>query len=194
MEFRPHPAMKRFLYAIFILVIVLCVLSWSVPVTVAAGDDPAVFWVIGVGVHVATLIATVWVVLWIPKYYESVTYKIDDEWLYAEGGVFWKRRSRLPISRVQMVNVMQGPWQRRHDLGSVRVYTAATGQSTAELTFINVHDADSIRDYLLELVQRQKTDASGLGDSTTPAEEAHAARLLNDILQEVRAIAKKIGD
>ncbi|MGI6610393.1 MAG: PH domain-containing protein [Limnochordia bacterium] len=188
MEFRPHPAMKKFLSAIAFWVILFGVLSWSIPLTIATSSTPTP----SVVVHLATLIAIVVLVIWIPRYYESVTYRIDDEWLYAEGGTLWKRRSRLPISRVQMVNVMQGPWQRRYGLGSVRIYTAATGQSTAELSFANVTEPELVRDRVLALVHAQRSDPTGLGDDESSS-SAEVTKLLAALLQEVRAIRQKTG-
>jgi membrane protein YdbS with pleckstrin-like domain len=202
-EFRPHPAMKTFLYTMSLLILAVSVLPWSVPVALTT-DSPVgkgiMFWT-----HVATVLVAIWILIWVPRYYKSVTYAIDDEWLYAEGGVFWKRRSRLPISRVQMVDVNQGPWQRAYGLASLRVFTAATGQSTAELSFQNIENAEEIRDYVLSLVQRVRARDDGLGDiigerDGAPArdrilvrpDEAQVVQLLDGLLSEVREIRKKL--
>jgi len=195
-EFRPNPAMKVFLYTTSLLILAVSVLPWSIPVAVTVNDPLArtiMFWV-----HVITAVVAIWLIIWVPKYYESITYAIDDKWLYAEGGVFWKRRSRLPISRVQMVDVNQGPWQRVYGLGSLRVFTAATGQSTAELSFQNIENAEQVRDYVLKLAQQFGAGDNGLGDSIREPEgipsrarihagsdEAQVARLLDSLLNEV---------
>ncbi len=202
-DFRPHKAMKTFLYTMSLLILAVSVLSWSIPVAMATHDPLAkniLLWV-----HVITVLVAIWIIIWVPKYYESITYAIDDQWLYAEGGVFWKRRSRLPISRVQMVDVNQGPWQRAYDLASLRVFTAATGQSTAELSFQNIENADKLRDHILQLVQKHRAGNNGLGDSLGEAEpvpsrtripasadEAQLAGLLDNLLNEVREIRKKL--
>lgn len=210
-QFQPHPAMRMFLHAISLLVLAVSVFPWSVPL-VLTEDHPAVFWIVGVGVHVATLLIAFWILIWVPRYYESIVYGIDEEWLYAEGGVIWKRRARLPISRVQLVNITQGPWQRRHGLANVSVYTAATGQTTAELTFMNVANAEGIRDHILELVRQQRTDLAGLGDQA-PLRSAGQAKagvagggpvsadqrtselseLLTSLLTEVRSIRESLS-
>jgi membrane protein YdbS with pleckstrin-like domain len=207
-EFRPNPAMKIFLYTSSLLILAASVLSWSIPVAVSTHDPLAktiILWV-----HVVTAFVAIWLIIWVPKYYESITYAIDDKWLYAEGGVFWKRRSRLPISRVQMVDVNQGPWQRVYGLASLRVFTAATGQSTAELSFQNIENADRLRDHVLELVQKYRAGDNGLGESLAATEgapaptaragirgasdEAQVARLLDSLLNEVREIRRKLKD
>lgn len=206
-EFRPSPAMKTFLYASSLLILALSVLSWSIPVTVAV-DDPLTQTIM-LWVHVITVLVAIWLIVWVPKYYESITYAMDDQWLYAEGGVFWKRRSRLPISRVQMVDVNQGPWQRVYGLASLRVFTAATGQSTAELSFQNIENAEKLRDHILRLVQQYRAGENGLGDSVAIADmkqipsrakihgesdEIRVTGLLDSLLNEVREIRKKLGD
>ena len=211
-EFRPNPAMKTFLYTMSLLILAASVLSWSIPVALTTNDPLAktiLLWV-----HIITVLVAIWLIIWVPKYYESITYAIDDQWLYAEGGVFWKRRSRLPISRVQMVDVNQGPWQRAYDLASLRVFTAATGQSTAELSFQNIENADKLRDHILQLVQAYRVAGNGLGGElgdTKPAssfakpdpsratvhvqsDEAKITGLLDNLLDEVREIRKKIED
>jgi membrane protein YdbS with pleckstrin-like domain len=205
-EFRPHPAMKTFLYTTSLLILAVSVLPWSIPVALTAHDPIAekiMTWV-----HIITVLVAIWLIIWVPKYYESITYAIDDKWLYAEGGVFWKRRSRLPISRVQMVDVNQGPWQRVYGLASLRVFTAATGQSTAELSFQNIENAEKLRDYVLELVQKHRAVDNGLGDSVEDTRRipshagiqdqgkfdgARVAALLDSLLSEVREIRRKLG-
>ncbi len=204
-EFRPNPAMKTFLYTSSLLILAVSVLPWSIPVAVTVHDPltrTIMFWI-----HVITVLVAIWLIIWVPRYYESITYAIDDKWLYAEGGVFWKRRSRLPISRVQMVDVNQGPWQRVYGLGSLRVFTAATGQSTAELSYQNIENAEQIRDYVLKLVQQFRAGDNGLGDGLRAPEpipadarihaghdEAKVAQILDSLLNEVREIRKKLGD
>lgn len=203
-EFRPNPAMKTFLYTSSLLILAVSVLPWSIPVAVTVHDPltrTIMFWI-----HVITVLVAIWLIIWVPRYYESITYAIDDKWLYAEGGVFWKRRSRLPISRVQMVDVNQGPWQRVYGLGSLRVFTAATGQSTAELSYQNIENAEQVRDYVLKLVQQFRAGDNGLGDGLREPEpiptdariharhdEAEVAQILDSLLNEVREIRKKLG-
>jgi membrane protein YdbS with pleckstrin-like domain len=203
-EFRPNPAMKTFLYTSSLLILAVSVLPWSIPVAVTVHDPltrTIMFWI-----HVITVLVAIWLIIWVPRYYESITYAIDDKWLYAEGGVFWKRRSRLPISRVQMVDVNQGPWQRVYGLGSLRVFTAATGQSTAELSYQNIENAEQVRDYVLKLVQQFRAGDNGLGDGLREPEpiptdariharhdEAKVAQILDSLLNEVREIRKKLG-
>ena len=105
-----------------------------------------------------------------------------------------------------MVDVNQGPWQRVYGLGSLRVFTAATGQSTAELSYQNIENAEQIRDYVLKLVQQFRAGDNGLGDGLREPEpiptdariharhdEAKVAQILDSLLNEVREIRKKLG-
>ncbi len=145
--------------------------------------------------------------MWVPGYYRSIRYGMDDKWLYADGGVLWRRRARLPIGRVQMVNISQGPWQRVYGLATAGVHTAAMGQPTAELVYLNVANPEAIRDRILELVQRHRADVTGIDDAAIAESRAQAsvsptgprpeqadegrtdvARLLAGLLEEVRAI------
>jgi membrane protein YdbS with pleckstrin-like domain len=202
--FGPHPVMKKFLYSISLLIIAVSVLPWSIPVGFYT-HEPVIYWIVGIGVHAVTLIVTLLILLWIPRYHKSIGYGIDEEWLYAEGGVVWQRRARLPISRVQMVNIAQGPWQRLHGVASVNIYTAATGQPTAEMTYRNVANAEDIRDRILGLVQQHRADPAGLGDrhpevgagvgsALGSADISALSGLLADVLKEVRSIRESLGN
>ncbi|NLS44727.1 MAG: PH domain-containing protein [Firmicutes bacterium] len=194
-EFYPNRAMKIFLYIMSLSILAVSVLSWSIPIALVLNDpvtNNIILWV-----HVITVLIGILLIIWVPKYYNSITYAIDKEWLYAEGGVIWKRRSRLPVSRVQMVDLNQGPWQRMYGLASLRVFTAATGQPTAELTFQNIRDAESLRDHILKLVQEYCVDESGLGESTKDRTTAHINRertveVFDHLLTEVRKIRRKL--
>lgn len=198
--------MVKFLYVDSLLPLALATLPWSVPVALYV-DDPVAKWVAGAA-HVVALLVAVWLAIWVPLYYGSIRYGVDVEWLYAEGGVIWRRRSRLPVRRVQMVNTIQGPWQRRYGIATVGIYTAATGQPTAEMAFLNVADADSLRERVLLAAGRLSTDGSGVdeidarrrtpGDAgeragsarTTPSEPDQT---LGAILEELRSIRRSLG-
>lgn len=202
-DFEPHPAMRKFIYTGSLLLLAVCVLPWSIPVMVSV-EELRTFAVV---VNAITLAIAIWIVVWARMYHGSIKYRIDEEWLYAEGGVIWKRRSRLPISRVQLVNIVQGPWQRRYGLASLRVYTAATGQATAELSYANIADAEAIRDHVLRLVHRQRAGQGGLGDDrlaafpggssagvgSAEADQTQMVELLSILVREVRAIRQKLG-
>ncbi len=173
-EFKPHPAMKTFLYVLSLGILTLSTLSWSIPVSVFV-RDPCVFWIIGVGVHVVYVVLALWFISWVPRYYERVRYGIQDGWLEVEGGVYWRNKSRLPAARVQLVEVTQGPWQRKYGVYNVLVHTAARGSDIqAELGYLNVENGEALRDRILAEVRATGLSGSGLNGFTTRAGSAIA--------------------
>lgn len=199
--FGPDGVMKFFLYLTGILVPVLSVLPWSLPVGLLAippGFERSLFMLL---VHVPLAVIVVLVLWWAPRYYSSITYSIQEDWLIAEGGVLWRRRARLPVDRVQLVDVHQGPLQRRYGVASVSVFTAATGQSQAELRFVNIRDADRLRDRILALAAKYRTDHSGLvsiggmplgetGEQRVRLPQVNGAGIGDLVLEELRAIRR----
>lgn len=200
--FKPDEAMGLFLYLSGVLLPLLCVLPWSLPVGLLAippGTERLAFMLF---THIPLAVTVAIVIWWAPRYYASITYSIGEDWLIAEGGVFWRKRVRLPVDRVQLVDVLQGPLQRRYGLASVSVFTAATGQSQAELRFVNLKDADRLRDQILFLSGKYRSDRSGLASTgvVSPGrvrEEQEGGRphLQDEVvdtpaLEEIRAIRR----
>lgn len=167
LEFKPHPAMKTFLCALSLGILTLGTLSWSIPVSVFV-RNPYVFWIIGVGVHIVYVVLALWFISWVPRYYERVRYGIQDGWLEAEGGVYWRNKSRLPAAKVQLVEVTQGPWQRKYGVYDVLVHTAARGSDIqGELRYLNVENGEALRDRILAEVRATGLSGSGLNGFAT---------------------------
>ncbi|MFD7920820.1 PH domain-containing protein [Streptomyces sp. NPDC059740] len=53
-------------------------------------------------------------------------WEVGSEAVYAASGWWWRRRRIAPLSRVQTVDTVQGPLQRRFGLATVVVTTAST--------------------------------------------------------------------
>jgi len=93
----------------------------------------------------ATLIAAPAALLayWIPRFYRSVRFSLEKDHAYAEFGVWWVKKKRVPYNLVSEVRVRQGPLQRSLGLACVDVYTPATGVTRPELTFFQLGAAEA---------------------------------------------------
>ena len=86
---------------------------------------------------------------WPPIAYEHTSYRVDEQGLEIRKGVYWRVVINVPRSRVQHIDVSQGPIERRFDLGTLIVYTAGTDHAKVELEGLEHGRALAIRDYLL---------------------------------------------
>lgn len=138
---------------------------------------------IGLFLLIAFLLA-----IWIPAFYRSLEYSIDEDAVRCNSGVFWKRRVTVPYSKITNVDVMQGPVQRMYGVGSVHVQTAGAGGTQggmAELAFLGVRNLEGVREAIMNRVK------AGAAAVPAPAEAdrgSSAGVPQERILAELRAI------
>jgi membrane protein YdbS with pleckstrin-like domain len=105
------------------------------------------------------MLPTVWLVVvllgfwqayrWPPRAYEHTFYRIDDQGIEIRKGVYWRVVINVPKSRVQHIDVTQGPIDRRYGLGMLVIYTAGTDHAKVELDGLEHGRALAIREHLL---------------------------------------------
>jgi membrane protein YdbS with pleckstrin-like domain len=81
--------------------------------------------------------------------YRHTSYRIDEAGLEILRGVYWRTITNIPKSRIQHIDVSQGPFERRHGLGTLVVYTAGTQHSRVNLPGLTFTVAQRIRTHLL---------------------------------------------
>lgn len=150
-EFKPDSRMKSLYRTYVLLFMITFVLPWDIPLIIVSLADIGAF--IAMMIINAVIVAAVGYSLWwIPKFYESVRFAIDEEGVVAEYGVFWRKISKVSFAKIHLVQITQGPLQRRFGLYNVCVHTAAMGVPKAEVTLFQVCNADQIRDMILERI------------------------------------------
>lgn len=87
--------------------------------------------------------------IWPPHEYRRTRYRIDDEVVEIERGVWWRSSITVPRPRVQHLDVSQGPLQRYFGLGVLSIYTAGTEHSVVALPGLAHDTALELRDRLL---------------------------------------------
>jgi membrane protein YdbS with pleckstrin-like domain len=86
---------------------------------------------------------------WPPIEYRHMSYKVDEDGVEIRHGVVWRTIVSVPRSRVQHLDVSQGPLQRSFGLATLRIYTAGTEHAQVDLAGVQHGRALQIRDYLL---------------------------------------------
>jgi membrane protein YdbS with pleckstrin-like domain len=86
---------------------------------------------------------------WPAVEHRHARYRIDDVLIEIQSGVVWRTSIAVPRSRVQHLDVTQGPLQRRFGLGVLSIYTAGTEYSQVSLPGLAYEVAQALRDRLL---------------------------------------------
>jgi uncharacterized protein len=84
-----------------------------------------------------------------PIEFRHFFYKLDDQGIEIRAGIFWRSVTSVPRSRVQHIDVSQGPMERSHDLSRLVIYTAGTDHSRVELPGLRRAIAFELRNHLL---------------------------------------------
>jgi membrane protein YdbS with pleckstrin-like domain len=92
----------------------------------------------------------VWLaVRWPGIEYRHWCYRVDDQGIEIWSGVIWRQMIAVPRSRVQHIDVTQGPLERSYGLATLSVYTAGTQYSKVDLPGLDHRVAIALRDGLL---------------------------------------------
>ena len=86
---------------------------------------------------------------WPPIEYRYFRYALDAQQIQIRHGVVWRTITIVPRSRVQHIDVAQGPIERRYGLATLSIYTAGTEYARVDLPGLPYSRAVQIRDHLL---------------------------------------------
>ncbi|MAO63931.1 MAG: hypothetical protein CL666_02905 [Balneola sp.] len=113
-------------------------------------------WVIFAALFIAGLFFYLLIALLFPKLrWQRWKYDISEKEIDMLRGIIIKKRTLVPINRVQHVDTRQGPVYRKFGLSSVTISTAAT---THEVPALDDETASEVRDTISTLVRKVKED------------------------------------
>lgn len=81
--------------------------------------------------------------------YRHQSYCVDARGIEIRRGIFWRRVINVPRTRVQHLDVSQGPLERRYGLGTLVIHTAGSQHSRVQLEGLEHGRALAIREHLL---------------------------------------------
>ena len=81
--------------------------------------------------------------------YEHRRYQVSDEGILIWSGVVWRTMIAVPRTRVQHIDVTQGPLERSYGLATLSIYTAGSEYSRIDLAGLDHGVAHALRDALL---------------------------------------------
>ena len=93
-----------------------------------------------------------WSTCWLPpRTYDAWSYGLDDRVLVLRFGIFWQTSVMIPLSRLQHLDVQQGPLERRFGLATLIVHTAGTENASHEIPHLEHRTALQLREHLIEM-------------------------------------------
>ena len=104
---------------------------------------------LGVAWVVVAIVGATLAYRWPERSYHHTSYRIDDLGIEIRRGVYFRVVINLPRSRVQHIDVSQGPLERRYGLGTLVLYTAGTDHAKVQLGGLEHGRALRIRAHLL---------------------------------------------
>ncbi len=82
------------------------------------------------------------------KRHRRTLWKLDQDGFALRHGRWWQTESRVPISRVQHLDLKRGPLQRGLRLATLVIHTAGTRMAAVSVTGLDSEDAERLRDRL----------------------------------------------
>ena len=82
------------------------------------------------------------------KRHRRTLWKLDDDGFALQRGRWWQSESRVPISRVQHLDLKRGPLERAFKLATLVIHTAGTKMAGVSVSGLDGDDAERLRDRL----------------------------------------------
>lgn len=125
-------------------------------------------------------------------YIRTLRYELTSEDLRLEEGVFWRRRKVIPFHKITNLNTLQGPLERRFDLGHLNVQTAGHGANTSpEGKLVGLDDFDGIKEEIMQKVRLVKSDAVTTEDKPRERGQQELLREMLEVLNRIERNTQK---
>lgn len=82
-------------------------------------------------------------------------YGLAEEELFIRAGLLTRYRTVVPFSRVQHIDVSQGPIERRYGLGKLTLHTAGTRTAAVWVPGLDYAEAERIRDLIRGRIRQE---------------------------------------
>jgi putative membrane protein len=190
MEITPNPKLKG-LYTLinFILFIIYC--PFPVIILQIVKQKPRhLYDTWSVIIALLGIVVVILIQLYLLAYIKTLKYRLSEDDLRLDSGVFWKKRKVIPLHKITNVNTLQGPFERLFGLGHLNVQTAGHGASTGpEGKLVGLKEFEKIKEEVMQKVRLVKSEATATEDR--PREHTEQ-ELLKEMLEVLSRIEKNI--
>jgi membrane protein YdbS with pleckstrin-like domain len=147
---RLHPRALKFWRVQGLIAVIGGVLPGTIALGVLVGQNGPV-WLATTGVCLVSGLS-LFLAVWLPKLaYDRFGYAIRAHDFYVERGILIKRRTAIPLSRIQHVDTHQGPLEQLMKLSQLHVFTASGMSADGCLPGLSGETANELRDQLAQL-------------------------------------------
>jgi putative membrane protein len=87
---------------------------------------------------------------YVPRLMNTLCYRLGEQTLRAESGVYFHRQANIPLWKITDVLVSQGPLERRYGLSRLHIQTAGQGAHVAEAVLMGLVDPEGVRQLILD--------------------------------------------
>ncbi|MCZ7392166.1 MAG: PH domain-containing protein [Candidatus Methanoperedens sp.] len=188
-EFKPAPQFKKLYYVYLLLAIVFGILPWYIPVFLLFAP-----FIVMVGYLIPILAILIFVSYWIPKYYDTMLYKLTQNEIVWRRGVWFKNTGIVPYNRITNIDIVQGPVSRSFGIASIKIQTAGySGQSggggmLAEIRIEGMEQFEDLRELIMGFVRGKKPLAVGT------YEEEINLKILDELVKIRELMEKSSGN
>lgn len=183
-EFKPSTQFKKLYYIYLILGVLFGVLPWYIPVLFLAPSQ------ITLAISIPTLAILIFLAYWIPKYYDTIIYKLTENEIVWKRGVWFKKTGIVPYNRITNIDIIQGPLSRRLGIASLKIQTAGYSgqQAGAEIRMEGVEQFEELRELIMGFVKGKRPIAV-----ETYEEENIDLKILNELIK-IRKLLEKSSE
>jgi membrane protein YdbS with pleckstrin-like domain len=158
-EFRADPAYKKYYYISLFFALLIFFFSWYIPLTLFAPME--IILIISIGLGIPVTIITLVTLYWIPKYYDTLKYKLTGNEMVWRRGVWFRKTGIVPYNRITNIDIEQGPVSRMLGIGSLKIQTAGYSASggtgrQAEIRIEGVVHFEELRSLIMGYVHGTK--------------------------------------
>lgn len=137
--------------ALFVICVVL------VALTLAAAAVPPLRMVVrgpaGLVALPGLALLSVFIAWFAYKSAKVIRYGVREHDIIVQSGIFWRKETIQPITRIQHVEITRGPLDKRFGLANLRLFSAGTGHLTFEIPGLAVDVAERIKGFILRFQQ-----------------------------------------
>lgn len=102
----------------------------------------------GIATGGAAALAAALALLLPSRRYRAWAWRVDEDELRISSGLLVRSDAIVPFGRVQHIDILRGPLQRRYGLGSLVLHTAGTRSAAILLPGLEAGEAERIRDHI----------------------------------------------
>ncbi|MCK4428257.1 MAG: PH domain-containing protein [candidate division Zixibacteria bacterium] len=137
-------------------------------------------------IAVLGIVVVILIQLYLLAYIKTLRYRLSEDDLRLDSGVFWKKRKVIPLHKITNVNTLQGPFERLFGLGHLNVQTAGHGASTSpEGKLVGLEEFEKIKEEVMQKVRLVKSEA-------TATEDRPRERTEHELLKEMLEVLSRI--